>query len=166
MLSFSTSVGSALLREFGGPTAVETNSVRVTMSTLPNLIDTKVFDVLSARRESYGTRHYRFHPCLYSRSYNRRHRSVVRIWKAEDDAPTGLTRLLKTPRWNFPPALRKKWVGFALIIFFFWAYERWTIWDMPRRTSAVLPFSLTPCSAERVFVDLSAPSDSSISSAR
>jgi polyferredoxin len=52
--------------------------------------------------------------------------------------PRELTRLLKTPRWGWPSALRKKWIGFALMIFFFWAYERWAIWDIPRRTSAVL----------------------------
>jgi cytochrome c oxidase assembly factor CtaG/polyferredoxin len=52
--------------------------------------------------------------------------------------PRELTRLLKTPRWKWPSALRNKWIGFTLMIFFFWAYERWRIWDMPRRTSAVL----------------------------
>jgi cytochrome c oxidase assembly factor CtaG/polyferredoxin len=52
--------------------------------------------------------------------------------------PRELTRLLKTPRWKWPPAMRNKWAGFTLMLFFFWAYEKWTIWDMPRRTSAVL----------------------------
>jgi cytochrome c oxidase assembly factor CtaG/ferredoxin len=52
--------------------------------------------------------------------------------------PREMTRLLKTPRWRWPVALRRKWIAAALMLLFFWAYEEWSIWDVPRRTAAVL----------------------------
>jgi cytochrome c oxidase assembly factor CtaG/polyferredoxin len=52
--------------------------------------------------------------------------------------PRELTRLLKTPRWKWPVALRRKWIGATLMLVFFWAYEEWAIWDVPQRTAAIL----------------------------
>jgi cytochrome c oxidase assembly factor CtaG/ferredoxin len=44
----------------------------------------------------------------------------------------GLARL----RW--PPWLRVKWIGIALMIAFFWGYERFSLWDRPARTAWAL----------------------------
>jgi cytochrome c oxidase assembly factor CtaG/polyferredoxin len=52
--------------------------------------------------------------------------------------PRELTRLLKLPRRTWPVKLRRKWIGAALMLLFFFAFEQWSIWDVPRRTAAVL----------------------------
>jgi hypothetical protein len=44
----------------------------------------------------------------------------------------GLARL-KWPRW-----LRSKWLAIALMVFFFWSYEAFAIWDHPGRTAWLL----------------------------
>jgi polyferredoxin len=44
----------------------------------------------------------------------------------------GLARL-KWPQW-----LRSKWIAIALMVFFFWSYEAFAIWDHPERTAWLL----------------------------
>jgi polyferredoxin len=52
--------------------------------------------------------------------------------------PRELTRLVKLRRYKWPLKLRRKWLAASLMLLFFFAFEQWSIWDVPRRTAVVL----------------------------
>ncbi|MFI4876850.1 MAG: cytochrome c oxidase assembly protein, partial [Blastopirellula sp. JB062] len=53
---------------------------------------------------------------------------------------TALRELTKrfNPRWSFPKALQNKWPAIALLFFFFWAYEAFSLWDRPAWTALIV----------------------------
>jgi cytochrome c oxidase assembly factor CtaG len=49
--------------------------------------------------------------------------------------PRTLSRRWLPPRWNWPRALRSKWLAVLLIVLFLWAYEALALWDRPWLTA-------------------------------
>jgi cytochrome c oxidase assembly factor CtaG/ferredoxin len=52
--------------------------------------------------------------------------------------PRELGKRMGLARLKWPPWLRSKWIAIALMIFFFWSYEAFAIWDHPQRTAWLL----------------------------
>jgi ferredoxin len=52
--------------------------------------------------------------------------------------PRELGKRLGLARFRWPPWLRMKWLGVALMIVFFWSYERFALWNQPARTAWLL----------------------------
>lgn len=47
-------------------------------------------------------------------------------------------RRLITPKLRWPKALRSKWLPVALLIFYFWAYEAFSLWNSPSVTAWII----------------------------
>jgi len=41
-------------------------------------------------------------------------------------------------QWQWPRALRNKWIAVVLLIFYFWAYEAYALWDRPAWTASII----------------------------
>jgi cytochrome c oxidase assembly factor CtaG/ferredoxin len=52
--------------------------------------------------------------------------------------PREMGKRLGLARLKWPPWLRSKWIAIVLMIFFFWSYEAFAIWDHPQRTAWLL----------------------------
>lgn len=42
------------------------------------------------------------------------------------------------PGWQWPRRFRSKWIAVALLVFYFWAYEAFALWDRPAWTASIL----------------------------
>jgi cytochrome c oxidase assembly factor CtaG/ferredoxin len=49
-----------------------------------------------------------------------------------------LGRRVLPARWSWPRRLRSKWIAVGLLLFFFWAYEAFSLWDSPRWTALMI----------------------------
>ena len=49
-----------------------------------------------------------------------------------------LGRRILPARWSWPRRLRSKWIAISLLLFFFWAYEAFSLWDNPRATAMLI----------------------------
>jgi hypothetical protein len=52
--------------------------------------------------------------------------------------PRELARRIRSATRTWPRALRSKWLAFALLLLFFWAYEVFDLWDRPAATASLL----------------------------
>lgn len=52
--------------------------------------------------------------------------------------PRELARVLKLGRLEWPRWLRNKWPAIVMLLFFFWAYEHFALWNSPKKTALVL----------------------------
>ncbi len=52
--------------------------------------------------------------------------------------PRELGHRLGLAKLHWPPWLRVKWIAAALMVVFFWSYERYALWDNPARTAWLL----------------------------
>ena len=49
-----------------------------------------------------------------------------------------LGRRILPARWSWPRLLRSKWIAIALLLLFFWAYEAFSLWDIPSVTAVLI----------------------------